>query len=64
MSDPKSKYWDYKTVEAQLGIKIGTLYSMVSQNQIPHIRLGKRHVMFDAQELIEWLEKHKIQVKS
>jgi excisionase family DNA binding protein len=42
------------------GINIGTLYSLVNQKKIPHIRIGKRHVLFSIKELREWLERHRV----
>lgn len=54
------KYASYKETHDLTGIATGTLYSLVSRKEIPHIRLGKRHVLFPVQELLEWCEKHKV----
>lgn len=43
-----------------LGIRISTLYSMVSRKQIPHLRLGRRLVRFSRSRLIEWLGTHEV----
>ncbi len=53
---------DYAEAEELTGIKRGTLYSLVSQKSVPHIRLGKRHVLFNVEELQMWLEKHRIAI--
>lgn len=45
----------YPEAAAFLGIKRGTLASMVSRRQVPHIRLGPRLVVFDSDALEEWL---------
>jgi excisionase family DNA binding protein len=55
-----SKYWNYKEVSKQTGMPSGTIYSLVSQKRIPHIRLGRRHVLFPAEEVIRWLEQHRV----
>jgi excisionase family DNA binding protein len=37
------------------GLPLGTLYSYVSQKKIPHIRLGKRLVVFSRRALESWM---------
>lgn len=39
-----------------LAIPIGTLYSLVHQRRIPHVRLGKRFVRFDPDDLAAWID--------
>lgn len=46
----------YGEVEKKYGIPRGTLYSMVANGTIPHLRLGKRHVRFRLSELRRWLD--------
>ncbi len=43
-----------------LGLKIDTLYSMVSRREVPHVRIGRRLVRFDRTELHRWLERHAV----
>lgn len=38
-----------------LGMKRGTLYSLVHQKRIPHVRLGARMVRFSIRELEGWI---------
>jgi excisionase family DNA binding protein len=45
----------YSQAAAHLGIKIGTLRSMVCHQSVPHIRLGPRLVVFDSEQLDAWL---------
>ncbi len=52
----------YAEAEDLTGIKRGTLYSLVNQKKIPHLRIGKRHVLFPVAELIAWLEKHRVKL--
>jgi excisionase family DNA binding protein len=40
-----------------LNLKLGTLYALVSQNRVPHLRLGRRLVRFSATELQGWLRR-------
>lgn len=50
----------YKDAADLLGLRPGTLYAMVSRHQIPHVRLGKRLVRFDAAELNQWLNERRV----
>ena len=50
----------YSQAARYLGLKMGTLYAMVSRRQVPHVRLGPRLVRFDPQELQEWVEARRI----
>lgn len=52
----KPKYLKYKAAAELLGLPIGTLYSMVSRNVIPHVRLTDRIVLFDEDELLKWVK--------
>lgn len=42
------------------GINTNTLYALVHAKRIPHLRIGKRHVLFPVAELREWLEQHRV----
>ena len=46
---------NYADTAELLGLKTSTLYAMVSRQQIPYVRLGKRLVRFDRDQLLEWL---------
>jgi len=46
----------YQQVSQWLGIKLGTLYSLVARERIPHVRLGNRLVRFRQEELRQWVE--------
>lgn len=59
-----TKYWNYKEASKQLGMPTGTVYSLVSQKRIPHIRLGRRHVLFPVEEVLRWIEGHRIEIKN
>jgi len=48
----------YKQAAEYLGLKKGTLYSMVHRGRIPHLRLGRRLVRFRKEELDAWLDEH------
>lgn len=56
------KYWRYKEASENTGVPEGTYYAWVHAGRVPHIRLGKRHVLFPVQELLEWFEKHRVSV--
>lgn len=51
---------DYSAAAQYLGLKVGTLRSMVARKQVPHIRLGPQLVRFDLAELEKWLREHSV----
>ena len=42
-------------VAEMLGVKVSTIYSWVSQQYIPHYKIG-RLVRFDKREVLEWVQ--------
>jgi excisionase family DNA binding protein len=49
----------YKQAARRLGMNVNTLYAWVCQKKIPHKRLSRRLVRFDADELERWIaERH------
>lgn len=50
-----TEYLDYASAARLLGVPIGTLYGLVAQRRIPHVRLGRRLVRFDRRVLERWL---------
>ena len=59
-SDRLCKLRTYAEVERLTGIPVGTLYSLVSRNEIPHVRLGRRIVRFSETDLRRWIEDHSV----
>lgn len=53
----------YKEAAALLGVPMGTLYSWVSQNRVPHVRLANRMVRFDRVALEAWLDRRRVDVQ-
>lgn len=51
----------YEQAARILGIKVNTLYSLVSLRKVPHLRLGPRLVRFSRTALSEWLAAHAVQ---
>ena len=51
---------NYNDVSERLGIELPTLYSMVSQNRIPHLRFSARMVRFDEEILAKWVADHQV----
>ncbi len=58
MSD--SSLFTYVQASQFLGVRVGTLYSMVSRREIPHVRLGRRLVRFVPEELRVWVEARRV----
>ena len=50
----------YSQVAEEYGIKVGSLYAMVHQLRIPHVRLGRRFVRFSRHELERWIDSHNV----
>ena len=48
----------YAEAAALLGIARSTLYCHVCRKQLPFIRLNRRHVKFDVDELRGWIDAH------
>jgi excisionase family DNA binding protein len=48
----------YEQAGRFLNLKTGTLYALVSQRRIPHVRLGRRLVRFSRPALDAWLRSH------
>ncbi len=42
-----------------LGVNINTLYFWVRNGRVPHIRLSRRMVRFDPEELRRWIDEHR-----
>lgn len=53
----------YPEAAAITGLKVPTLQSMVSRKQVPHIRLGRRLVVFSKQDLMAWMSARKVSAK-
>lgn len=45
----------YDQLSELTGIKKNTLYALVSQHRIPHVRIGRRLVRFARDEIESWL---------
>jgi excisionase family DNA binding protein len=50
----------YSEAARLTGLARGTLYWMVFEHRIPHIRLGPRLVRFSVRELQSWLAEHAV----
>jgi excisionase family DNA binding protein len=45
----------YRQLAQRLNAKLGTLYALVSEKRIPHVRLGKRFVRFSRAAIDAWV---------
>ncbi len=50
----------YELAERMTGLGRPTLYSLVHERRIPHVRLSGRLVRFRASELRSWLDSHAV----
>ena len=50
----------YDQAAELLSVKRGTLYAWVHLKRVPHVRLSKRCVRFDRQELETWIADQKV----
>ena len=46
---------DRRWLAELLGLPLGTVGSMVSRRQVPHLRIGARTVRFDEDQIMSWL---------
>jgi excisionase family DNA binding protein len=51
---------NYADAALLLGMRVATLYSLVSRRQIPHVRISRRLVRFSRQELERWIEQRSV----
>ena len=51
---------DYESAAAFLGMPKGTLYNMVYEKKVPHVRLGPKSVRFDPADLRRWLANRRV----
>jgi excisionase family DNA binding protein len=51
----------YSQTAKTYNFKLGTLYALVAQNRIPHVRLGRRLVRFSRVAIEVWLNEHLVQ---
>lgn len=54
---------DYRGVAQRLGIPVGTVYGLVCQRRIPHVRLGPRFVRFDPDEVDRWVDARRVSAR-
>ena len=57
------QFMNYKEAARYLGIPIGTLYSWVHKQRVPHVRFGPRQVRFSRVRLEEWIAAQEVPVK-
>jgi excisionase family DNA binding protein len=60
--EPKDVMLTYEEAAELLGLKIATLYAMVSQRRIPAYRYGNRMVRFSRNELLAWMADRSVPV--
>ena len=54
------RLWGVEEMAIFLGIARTTLYAMVSQKRVPHIKVG-RLVKFDPKSIEGWLKQHSVE---
>ncbi len=52
----------YQETETLTGVKRATLYTLVFQKRIPHVRLGKRLVRFSKNAVEDWMKQNEVRV--
>jgi excisionase family DNA binding protein len=53
--DEHTQLFSYREAAKFLRLPVGTLYSMVHERRIPHVRMGVRLVRFPRPELERWV---------
>jgi excisionase family DNA binding protein len=49
---------DYAWASKYLGLPKATLYALVHERRIPHVKFGPRFVRFSKRDLDAWIEQH------
>jgi excisionase family DNA binding protein len=57
-----TKLLTYPEAACLLGVKIGTVYSLVSQRRIPHVRLSGRLVRFERRALEAYIAARRVDI--
>lgn len=52
---------NYREAAEYLCVPVGTLYALVHQGRVPHVRLGRRFVRFDKKMLAAWVSQHHVE---
>ncbi|HEY1954364.1 MAG TPA: helix-turn-helix domain-containing protein [Polyangiaceae bacterium] len=52
---PDAEMLTYQALAHRTGIRVSTLYAMVCRHEIPHYRLARRIVRFNAAEIGAWM---------
>ena len=58
--EPGRDLLTYQQLAKLLNLPAGTLYALVHEGRIPHIRLGKRLVRFVREDVDRWLAEHSV----
>ena len=59
----KEKLWDVSEVAQILNLKISTIYALVHQQRIPHVKIG-RCLRFRASDIESWVESQASHINS
>jgi len=59
-SAPLERLATYGEIADETGLPLGSLYSLVAQNRIPHIRIGRRCVRFSRKQVRAWLDSNSV----
>lgn len=59
----QDRFGDYEFASAITGIKKSTLYGLVHSKRIPHHKLNRRFIRFSQKDLLDWMNRHKVDVK-
>ena len=63
INENDAKYMDVTEVANLLKMSTSHIYTMTSQKKIPHIKLLGRKVLFDREEITNWLKQKSVAVK-
>jgi excisionase family DNA binding protein len=61
--DPITDLLDVNQVATMLKMSASHVYTLTSTKKIPHIKVLGRKVLFDKNEIMEWLKSKKVSVK-
>ena len=56
----KKKLLTYQEAADFINAPIGTLYALVSEKRLPHVKIGNRFIRFEEDALLKWLDEKRV----
>lgn len=64
MSKEEDEFLTYDQASKLLNVSRSTLYGLVAKKRVPHIRVGRRFVRFNADALRKWFREKMVEINN